>query len=363
MKRVLSLTLVICMVLSLGSFSCLAAEGGPEQTVELGQALPLDFAELVFEEVKLLPQLDSSYSTKSENGSTSSSTSMSMTMAPPEGMKFFCLVGSIKNTAKAEYNVSQLVGEAVFDEEYTYPLSVKMAFGGAFPSKLAPLTEGTIYVYARIPDELAEGFASFRFSFGMEDSFASPVPEMAEECANAFVYEALWDGSEVSAAGSGEAAPAEELAVGDGIDLDFVQMTVEDIGVKDSLQVSSTASGIKITSGPAPVEGKQYVYVQGKMKNLATETVRPTVVGTIEIDGYSYDLKIDLAHADATPASRVDPLDEVTYVLYASVPAELTGSFQTCTVQFGFDDGFSNNVFAEYDECAYRYQCGMTAED
>ena len=169
MKRVLSLVLAMCMALSLGSFSCLAAEDGPEQTVELGQTLPLDFAELVFDEVKLLPQLDSSYSTKSENSSTSSSVNMSMTMAPPEGMKFFCLVGSIKNTDKAEYNVSELVGEAVFDEEYTYPLSVKMAFGGAFPSKLAPLTEGTIYVYARIPDELAESFASFRFIIRMPE--------------------------------------------------------------------------------------------------------------------------------------------------------------------------------------------------
>ena len=360
MKRTLSLILAMCMALSLGSLSCLAAEEGEGTAVELGQALPLDFAELVFDEVKLLAQLDSSYSTKSEDGSSSSS--MSMTMAPPEGMKFFCLVGSIKNTDGAEYAVSNLVGEAVFDGEYTYPLSVKMAFGGAFPSKLAPLTEGTIYVYARIPDELAENFASFRFSFGMEDSFAESMPETAEECAHTFTYEAQWDGAGASAAaGTEEAAAAETLAIGDAIDLDFVQITVEDAGVKDSLQVSSNASGIKITSCPAPVTGKQYVYVQGKLKNLATSAVRPQIVGTVEIDGYSYELKSDLTHADATPTSKAEPLDEVTYTLYASVPSELTGSFQTCTVRFGFDDGFSNNVFAAYDDCAHRYQCDLAA--
>lgn len=358
MKRATTLFLAIAIILSLGCLPCFAAE----EALTLGEMLPLDFAELTFDEVKLLSQLDSSYSTKSEDGSSSSS--MSMTMAPPEGMKFFCLVGSIKNIDDAEYTVSNLVGEAVFDEQYTYPIGVKMAFGGAFPSKLAPLTEGTIYLYARIPDELAESFSSFRFTFGMEDSFAGPVPEAAADCAHVFTYEAQWDGAQAEAgAASEEAAPAEAetLAVGDAVELDFVQMTVDDIGVKDSLQITSNASGIKITSGPAPVEGKQYVYVQGKLKSLATSTVQPKIVGTVEIDGYSYNLKCDLAHADATPTFRADPLDELTYTLYASVPTELTGSFQTCTVRFGFDGDFANNVFTKYDECAFRYQCDLAA--
>ena len=356
MKRVISLVLVMCMMLSLGTLSCLAAGSGSDQAVKLGEKLPLDFADLVFDEVKLLSQLNASYSTKNKNSSSSNS----MTISPPDGMNFFCLIGSIKNTDGAEYDVTKLVGEAVFDDKYTYPLYVEMAFGGVFPSKLAPLTEGTIYIYASIPDELAESFTSYRFSFGMEDSFAEPVPEAAGDCANSFIYEAQWDGSGSSvpadASQAEDGSVFEPVKTGDVISLDFVEISVGGVKYADKLSEKSN----HVTYSYTPSNEDNVIFWLGvTLKNVSStgyQLAFRSMVNVIFDDKYTY--KGEMRNLVGGSGMSMDPLVENNIYICAEVPRSIAEEYESVAVQFGFNENFEQvNSFNDTVETLdYQYE-------
>ena len=138
-----------------------------------------------------------------------------------------------------------------------------------------------------------------------------------------------------------------EPLVADGVDMVFTEQ-----GIADDIRVTSKSSGIQITSGPSPESDKQFVYLKGTLKNTGTTAAWAAVGGKLIIDGYEYDVKVDVINEDGTPASTIDPLDTVIILLYAHVPTELTSSFSEAEMTFGF-----NNNFADVDitNCDYLF--------
>ena len=135
---------------------------------------------------------------------------------------------------------------------------------------------------------------------------------------------------------------AQPYNVGDAIIADGIEMVLTEQGIADDIRVTSTSSGIKITSGPSPESDKQFVYLKGTLKNTGTSAVRAAIGGTVVIDGYEYAVKVDVINEDGTPTSSIDPLDTVILLIYAHVPTELTSSFSEGELTFGFNNNFAN---------------------
>ena len=95
-------------------------------------------------------------------------------------------------------------------------------------------------------------------SQGNEDN--SPV-EPSDDAANT--------PDEAEEADPSDAISATEIAIGDTITLDFVEMTFEETGIAADIRQSITTGIVTRTTGPDPAEGKQYLYIRGTIKNLA----------------------------------------------------------------------------------------------
>lgn len=130
------------------------------------------------------------------------------------------------------------------------------------------------------------------------------------------------------------------------------EVVLDEQGIKEDIRVTSTKSGLKITSGPSVVEGKKYVYLKGTLKNTGKSSIRAIIGGTVDLDGYEYSMRIDTIGSDGSPLSMIDPLDTVTLLIFAEVPNEIANSFKNGTITFGFNDDFRN---LEMNQADYLY--------
>ena len=166
---------------------------------------------------------------------------------------------------------------------------------------------------------------------------------------------------------------AVEIAIGDTISLDFVEITFEETGVAEDIQTSITTSIQTGTStqitGPNPETGKQFVYMAGTIKNLSTEAlpVHDFFEGNVMVDKYNYNItanNCNVITAAGRPTYTLDPLLTYTFIIYAAIPDELAEEYTSSTFTFGFYDlfdnmelsrnrAFSDNAIAE---CPHQYK-------
>lgn len=161
-----------------------------------------------------------------------------------------------------------------------------------------------------------------------------------------------------------EKIEAEAVSIGNTITLDFAEITVNEAAVADDIRTSIKTGSITYTSGPQSSSSTEFVYVRGKIKNLSkSEISNPNVIGNVEIDGYSYEIKdFDIIEADGSSAYSIAPLVEYTYTMYAEIPNELAESMASCDMNFGFAEMFeSQAVFnGETPELPYNYKITIT---
>lgn len=141
----------------------------------------------------------------------------------------------------------------------------------------------------------------------------------------------------------------QSVNIGDVIDLDFVEITIGDIG-----------SGEKMTEGntsylPAN-DSNQFFWLQVVLMNKAGQAFQLWGNMPVEIvfdDTYTYE-------GDVRNFGSFDmaPLVQNNIYLYAEVPPTLLDSYQTVTIRFGFND-----EFAEYDWVANNYEKSLENYD
>lgn len=164
---------------------------------------------------------------------------------------------------------------------------------------------------------------------------------------------------------------AESFAIGDTITLDFVEMTFTETGIAEDIRTSiTTNNGVQITrtTGPEPESGKQFVYIKGTIKNLATDAlpVYDFFVGNFMVDQYNFEVdatNCDVITAEGESIYEIDPLTTGSFTLYAAIPNELVESHSSSSFTFGFYDLFDNEELArnrafEDDPislCPYQY--------
>lgn len=151
-------------------------------------------------------------------------------------------------------------------------------------------------------------------------------------------YEIPLDGEESDGASAEDAI---KYTVGESISAEGIEMTFTESGFSDDIRVTSASSGIRITSGPSPEDGKEFFYLKGTLKNTGKEEIRPAIGGTVTLDGYKYDIAVDTISANGSPCLSIEPLDTVTILIFAHIPAELSQSFSSGEMIFGFNDNFA----------------------
>lgn len=175
MKKALSLFLALALCLSLcacgsNSDSAITDEqnsqnetaststnGSATDYVQLGQEIDVDSATITFSTAKLTYTI----------GDTISVTAQ-------DGMRFFGLMGSLKNTGGTELPVDAICAEMIFNNEFTY--TAKAIIGGnrnSIFNTVAPLANAEYWVYAEVPDALLDQLSTCEVRISLNKDFAS----------------------------------------------------------------------------------------------------------------------------------------------------------------------------------------------
>ena len=133
---------------------------------------------------------------------------------------------------------------------------------------------------------------------------------------------------------------AEPYEINNPITTDQVEIVFTEKGFAEDLRITTGDGGIKTTSGPAPEEGKKHIYLKGTVKNLDKAAISLNVGGQFVIDGYNYDVRAYTWSATGNSATTIEPLEQLTYVLYAPIAEELADNCGSAILTFGFNDGF-----------------------
>ncbi len=167
-------------------------------------------------------------------------------------------------------------------------------------------------------------------------------------------------------------AAATQLNFNEKISLDFVEIVFEESSIKEDIRktIKNDESGISIsrTFGPSPEDGKQFIYLSGKIKNLAKEElpVYDFFLGEFDIDGYKFEVsanECDVYTSNGETETSVPPLTEYEFFMYAGIPNELANNHSAINYTFGFYDMFDNYELSKnrsFEEdpismCPYQY--------
>lgn len=146
------------------------------------------------------------------------------------------------------------------------------------------------------------------------------------------------------------------LNLGDSVDLDFVQFTVENASWSDEIKPTDTSS---VYSYMPDNENESYFWISGSMKNVSGESysVEDMTAEIIFDDKYTYTafLIADDGGNDFY-GDYVKPLSSVKYYIYVSAPDEIKDIYSTASVKFGFQNDFEGSYYDEFDECDYLYE-------
>lgn len=131
------------------------------------------------------------------------------------------------------------------------------------------------------------------------------------------------------------AAAAGQYGIGDTINEEFMEMTIEGVVEEQEIEPSNKDSWYSYYSDQ---EDETYVVVYGTMKNLAGtdfELIGGTDIEFCFDDKYTYYGSIEVEENDGAGFdSWLKPLASRNYIIYASVPDELIDMYSTCTVTF-----------------------------
>lgn len=312
--------------------------------VAAGDVLTLDFAKITVG--------TPTYAQEIREGGSISYTRPAQT----QGNVIYWLPLTLQNTTGSGYKLSgwRTKAELVFDGTYTYEGKMENLYGGSAKT-MDPLVDNNIYVYAEVPQSLAESAQSVTIRFGFNEGFAEYDPFAGTldtlDCRYAYIV-----GEPVADAASAAADSAVPLALGDTIETDFMTMTLGSVHIEDEIYPEDT-SGVYLYI--QDMADSQYIYLTGRMLNLAGENLDGRYFdGQITVNGtYTYDAELSIA---SNPAATTDyalaPLQEATYYLYAAVPDAAVERLEEGAVALRFNDLFAR----ETNGYAYSYTVPFT---
>ena len=270
----------------------------------------------------------------------------------PEGFKFLTLVGTVKNTGPEEIDADNLIGQVCINGTYTYSMDKYVIQGLLFKTVLPPLTEGTLYLFAEVPLELADSIERCRVSLGFNDGMESR-PASVSESENVRSMELAVGADGAHAVTLNSFVPG-TLELEERVDHEFISFKFSKLRVmsilrrkyKGDLYSCSTEKDMMILA------------LEGTAKNPGTQTCRPALSGTVVVDGYEYPLREWVV----AKSGQLLPLYEAPFYVFAVIPPELAESYKSVEFRIGFNDDFANNSYTDFSACRYEYIYRWTAD-
>lgn len=150
-----------------------------------------------------------------------------------------------------------------------------------------------------------------------------------------------------------ELPSAIEVAIGETISLDFVELTFNEMFIEKDITQSITTGNVTRMFGPEPEDGKKFIALRGTIKNIAKESlpVFDFFLGEFDIDGYKYEISAndcDVFTSNGETETSVDPLTTLDFIMYASIPDELADNHTAISYRIGFYDMFDNLELSKY---------------
>ena len=120
--------------------------------------------------------------------SLSGTSGVGMIEPAKDGTRYFALVGTLKNSSGASMNRKAVAVTMIFDERDTYAGKIYVDYNGSLVSELPASGEGTLYMYAALPEQVAAQFKTVSVVFGFDERFSSN-PSSPDGCAYQFALE------------------------------------------------------------------------------------------------------------------------------------------------------------------------------
>lgn len=167
--------------------------------------------------------------------------------------------------------------------------------------------------------------------------------------------------SEETAAETG-VADIETVAVGNKIATDFVEMTITESGITNSLKTSIKTGNFTRTFGPEDSSETEFAYIKGKITNVSTSNIRNEIMAVAKVGDYTLEEdNLYIYKADGDTVWELSPLVEYSFIMCVEVPNALVQSMDACDFNFAFNEGMESS-FSEFEEMGYKYTLKITPE-
>lgn len=155
----------------------------------------------------------------------------------------------------------------------------------------------------------------------------------------------------------------EQKKLGDTISLDFVDVTLDSLEVKDKYNFEYVEQKSYTYTQTASLEPKtsdfKLVSLRGNFTNKFSKeiyTANNVMYGIFEINGNEYNANLAAFNtAEAEEFYGIKPQQKVEYFYYAEVPANVADNITSCKIKFGFKKDFDVKVFS-FKDLDYIYE-------
>ena len=161
-------------------------------------------------------------------------------------------------------------------------------------------------------------------------------------------------------------APAKLIEKGETIALDFAELYFDEDDIVDEIKFSNTTGGgggygghITITQViESAQDGKKFIYLKGRIKNLATYQIDPEQMKVLCVINDKYELEGQVSCVDdgASSVYRLDPLNSAILFLDTSIDASAVSDITKLDWYIGFDQAFSGSDTGNPKGSRYYYQ-------
>ncbi len=164
-------------------------------------------------------------------------------------------------------------------------------------------------------------------------------------------------------------AEAKVIEEGETIALDFAELYFDEDDIVDEIKFSNTTGGGSGYGGHITItqviekeqSGKKFIYLKGRIKNLATYQIDPEQMKALCVinDKYELEGKVSCVDEGASSVYRLDPLNSAILFLDAGIDASAVSDITKLDWYIGFDQAFSGNDRGNPKGSRYYYQINI----
>ena len=263
-----------------------------------------------------------------------------------EGKQFLFLSGQIRNTFNSSYSLGKIAGECLVDDTYSFSLNALMAEGGSLKTTVDPFGNGTFYLFAELPDELAESMTSAVIRFGFNENF-EPKPEKASDGKYSYEITVSRDEGAEHPIDLHEFSPVKYK----------LKTELKAKSVKLTFTKKIASNKAKIDSGRGypyqyqAAKGTKYIGLAGTISNTGKTELEPNISGYVLVDGVKY--RMDLYSLGS--GYNIPPKGKIPVFLHAEIPNSALKNQTSVKIYFGFDDELTNGYNSVPEDCQYAY--------